>query len=530
MRKQTKLVAVLSAAALLALGASMTSFAAGWEKDEAGIWHYYDSSDDMVTGEWKKDGGKWFYLDDDGDMLTDSWVDDDYYVGSDGAMYVNQWYKGFGDDDEQDDPEDDGEHWYYFGSKGKKTEGKKKIGGKTYYFNDDGQMRYGWYQRGDEEVYYLGDEDEGWRAENQWLWLEKSPIANEGDTDFNQIVLGCEEDDDCDEEGWYRFGNNGKLVLSKDKKKINGRYFMFNEHGQMLYEWIENGTAKLGSWAQLDGIATPETATIGDMLYYLPNGSDSVDGSRPTGWFEIDGSEDVNGENADTKWYYVKDGKAKHADMSATDANRLTDEGKPVYVKREKINGKYFAFNEKGEMLDGLQLIKGNTYYFNSDGYQQTGKVASVEEENDDTFTYYFSTKNAGNGKGQCGPKDGYLYWMGKRLEADDDYKVYTFDGNQFYLVNTKGKIQKSTSRKYNVEAPSSFAGNTEDMKFDFNKTSNTIKSITSEGHTGYDLKEIAEVPHIALKDNWIVATGEASFTVKAKDFCDSYITLENLK
>ena len=41
MRKQTKLVAVLSAAALLAMGASMTSFAAGWQKDDAGVWHYY---------------------------------------------------------------------------------------------------------------------------------------------------------------------------------------------------------------------------------------------------------------------------------------------------------------------------------------------------------------------------------------------------------------------------------------------------------------------------------------------------------
>ena len=70
MRKQTKLVAVLSAAALLAMGASMTSFAAGWQKDDAGVWHYYDSDDEMVTGEWKKDGGKWFYLDEDGDMLT----------------------------------------------------------------------------------------------------------------------------------------------------------------------------------------------------------------------------------------------------------------------------------------------------------------------------------------------------------------------------------------------------------------------------------------------------------------------------
>ena len=34
MRKQTKLVAVLSAAALLAIGASMTSFAAtGWQEE-----------------------------------------------------------------------------------------------------------------------------------------------------------------------------------------------------------------------------------------------------------------------------------------------------------------------------------------------------------------------------------------------------------------------------------------------------------------------------------------------------------------
>ena len=49
MRKQTKLVAVLSAAALLAMGASMTSFAAGWQKDDAGVWHYYDSDDNQVT-------------------------------------------------------------------------------------------------------------------------------------------------------------------------------------------------------------------------------------------------------------------------------------------------------------------------------------------------------------------------------------------------------------------------------------------------------------------------------------------------
>ena len=104
MRKQTKLVAVLSAAALLAMGASMTSFAAGWEKDDAGVWHYYDSDDEMVTDEWKKDGGKWFHLDDEGDMETNTWVDDDYYVGEDGAMLTNAWKYTMSDDD-QDDPD-----------------------------------------------------------------------------------------------------------------------------------------------------------------------------------------------------------------------------------------------------------------------------------------------------------------------------------------------------------------------------------------------------------------------------------------
>ena len=51
---------------------------------------------EMVTGEWKKDGGKWFYLDDDGEMLIQIlWVDDEYYVGTDGAMLVNDWKKTY---------------------------------------------------------------------------------------------------------------------------------------------------------------------------------------------------------------------------------------------------------------------------------------------------------------------------------------------------------------------------------------------------------------------------------------------------
>lgn len=443
MRKQTKLVAVLSAAALLAMGASMTSFAAGWEKDDAGVWHYYDSDDEMVSDEWAKDGGKWFYLDEDGEMLTEGWVDDDYYVGADGAMLINTWIKTFADD-EQDNPDDDGEHWYYFGSKGKKTvDGTKKINGKTYFFNEDGEMQYGWQEIND-EGYYFGTEDEGWRTENQWLWLEKSGLLDDDDVDDGQErVFDCtdEKEEICDDEGWYWFQSSGKIYNGDAKKKINGKYYLFNDHGQMLYEWI-NGKAKtVGSNAQLDGKATGASAS--DMVYY----NVVEEGWRGDGWYEIDGSEDM-GKDSDTDWYYIDDGDITHAG-SKDMINGIKDEDdKDIYVLRKKIKvsgNKYFAFNEAGQMQDGLQYIEadGGFFFFDENGYMKTGKVADVECEDDD-YNFYFTTTNGKNGLGYTGEKDGYLYFNGKRLEADDDYRLYYVDKN-FYLVNTKGKIQKAT-------------------------------------------------------------------------------------
>ena len=89
MRKQTKLVAVLSTAALLAIGASMTSFAAqGWAEED-GTWVYYDKNGDKVNESWKKSGDNWYWLDDNGEMAVDTLVEDDdnyYYVNENGVM------------------------------------------------------------------------------------------------------------------------------------------------------------------------------------------------------------------------------------------------------------------------------------------------------------------------------------------------------------------------------------------------------------------------------------------------------------
>ena len=513
MRKQTKLVAVLSAAALLAMGASMTSFAAGWQKDDAGVWHYYDSDDEMVTGEWKKDGGKWFYLDEDGDMLTDSWVDDDYYVGEDGAMLTNAWHYGLSDD-EQDSPDDDGEHWYYFNNKGKKVTGDKKINGKNYLFDSEGKMLFGWqYNNTNGEMYYYGDENDGARTESAWLWLERSGNLSEDDLEDGQSKGNCDDvsSDPCDDEGWYWFNGSGKMYKDAGKKKINGKFYMFNEHGQMLYEWIDGKKLSVGSNAQLDAKRADGTvATAGDMLYYNQN----EEGWRANGWYQMDGSEAMQTDK-DTDWYYIDDGEMYHA-STADDGTGTTDDAKPNYVMRKKVKAsgnKYFAFNQKGQMQDGLQFIKkdGGFFYFDENGYMKTGKVATVECEDDD-YTFFFTTKNGKNGIGYTGDKDGTLYFNGKRLEADDDYKFY-FVGDQVYLVNTKGKIQKSTNgKKFDNIENKAFVG--KDVTVKTNKKG-LVESVTVDT----TVKQLSDLKNTIVSDMTDVDTNGNSTYPGAMDY-----------
>ena len=320
-------------------------------------------------------------------------------------------------------------------------------------------MRYGWYAEGN-DWYYLGTEDEGWRADAQWLWLEE---PNEDDEDNDSMPGHTDGCGLCDSEGWYYFQNDGKLYRDDSKKKkINGKYYYFNEHGQMLYEWIntKDRTATDGSVATkavLDGYNDDErksTTNVDDMVYY----NEVEDGSRAAGWYEIDGASDLDNGN-DTDWYFFKKGEAKKASMTSDDA--VTDsKGITQYRKKIKINGKYFCFDQEGKMQTGLQRIKVSateyaTYYFDENGYMKTGKV-TADDDNDDTFTFYFSTKNNDLGRGQNGIKDGYLYQDGQRLEADDDYAIYLYKGSK-YLVNKTGKIQKSTSKKYELDGGDGF-------------------------------------------------------------------------
>lgn len=447
MKKSIKLVSVLSASALMAIGMSSMAFAAtGWTM-ENGEWHYYKSNGDEVQDDWKKSGDNWYWLDSDGKMATDSFIEDDgnyYYVNGDGVMLMNQWKYI------DTDYTDDGPGWYYFGSNGKalKQTGDKaklhEIAGRKYIFNADGVMQYGWIDENgvghDEEdseawrdaVYYAGTESEGWLATG-WQALDV-------DTD----------DDDYQGYYWFYFNPaNNKKIVDNDGRNIDGVRYGFDEDGVMLYEF-----------SNVSNVATPANASDGYKYYQdYDNGV-----NKRNGWFKAVPDENINPQGYDDgieKWFYANsNGTLK--------ANTLTS-----------INGKKYAFDEYGEMLSGLRGLK-------VEGTTITGYTDEIEAEDDldlvegtDYVVYYFGNENDGamkknsitinlddatyryefksDGAGRDGIYKDCIYVKGRRIEADTDkgYVMVDVDGvlnnnlGEAYLINTSGKIQK---KKTNIK------------------------------------------------------------------------------
>ena len=126
MRKTTKLIAVLSAAAMMAVSAPnvmrssflMEAYAAenGWVEEDGG-WHFYDEDGYMESNTWKKRGNDWYYLNDDGDVTVNERVDE-YYVDGDGKMVKNKWVSPEGEEtyDSPDSAADT--EWNYFDKNG----------------------------------------------------------------------------------------------------------------------------------------------------------------------------------------------------------------------------------------------------------------------------------------------------------------------------------------------------------------------------------------------------------------------------
>lgn len=420
MRKKRAALCVLSI--MLALGtASLTAYAAeGW-KQSGNNWGYYDSYGNMVVNEWRKGADNlWRYLNSQGVMAINSWVDDEYYVDNNGIMLIDKWQKlpkkttGWDTDNTT--------YWYYFGNSGKAvTDGWNKISGKYYYFDSDGVMQTGWVE---DDTYYLGD-DGAMRI--GWMYIQD---PDETDS-FNQGRVPFEDSDD---KHWYYFQSSGKKYVptnsSSDYKlyKIDGVYYCFDEQGRMQTGWVNMGDKSDGDFE--------------NYRLFADNGK------VVTGWYSTEPPEDLEGDfNDEVQWYYFSSNGVPKVGPSANEASTSD---------LVKINGITYLFNQYGNPVYGLRRLNegGNggyaTYYFGNKATSSVVKGKGVVEEGDGTkWEYYFNESGSKTGKGYTGVKNDYLFYQGKLQKASDGTRYEPINvENRTYLVNTSGKIAKSTTVK----------------------------------------------------------------------------------
>ena len=489
MRKQTKLVAVLSTAALLAVGASMSSFAAtGWQ-EENGTWVYYDKSGDLETEKWEKSGDNWFYLNEDGEMSTDAIVeysDNYYYVDENGAMVTNQWVSVENDDyDGGDDDEEPMNHWYYFGANGKayksSTTGSnasfKTVNGKKYIFDDEGKMLYGWVNESGDRVtgddkwrsgegeYYCGDENDGAQRAGQWEYLDIVDNNYESSTDPG--VSSNNVFDDEDQTRWFYFKTNGKKMTGEKGKTINGSKYSFDEDGRMNAEWV-NWEASPTETNIATGSAVTSTSSDAKEKQgnkYYTQGfryyGDPESGARVTkGWFQVVPDSYLNTGDYDDdedNWYYSdKDGKLVASEIKT-------------------INGKKYAFDNYGVMQDGLVAIKfdGNS----------TTDIAEVAGD-DDLSAYNFDTEDEfkDNVSGLYSDADYRLYYFGN--DTDGAMKTgkqnVTIDGDSFQFLFNKSGSTKGQG-KFGVDDDKYYLGGML-LKADKDDKYSVVKATTVKG------------------------------------------------
>lgn len=463
MRKQTKLVAALSATALLAIGASAVTFAAGWN-NSTGSWQYLDNDGNPVADVWRKSGDYWFYLGSDGNMATNEVVqtnDSFYYVNQDGAMVTNQWvaFDTVSDDSEAD------HRWMYFGADGKAFRDKndkltisdiRTINGKKYLFDQEGYMLYGWLGEdsnlvtGDDAwetaIYYYGGYDDG-SAQHGWVQL---PVL----------------DGDGENTYWFYFDDNGKIQRNK-KKTINGATYYFDEKGRMIEDW--SSSTKVSTSTNPSPAFIGKVTSANNIVYVNGDG-----GARKNQWIWAVPTEDYlekDYNNDSYSWWW--------ADNS----------GKIVKDTVKKIKNKVYAFDEFGRMVSGLQKSVDGRKGF--DGASGVGDFGFQELSGEDYLTkvtlagsgttaekiYFFSDDYAKDGS----RKTGY-----QKVAFDDDtYQMY-FNNNGTAANGYVSKIKKYCNKGIVL------AANNDDSNYGLiHVTSDTKELANQHAVVEYDLSSL---------------------------------------
>lgn len=348
-------------------------------------WIYIQKNGDSVDDGWKTINEKRYhftdnimdygFLDADGNMIdgydqeSDAWTDAVYYCGpeADGSRYSGWLQVDYPSDfDEYDDYDT---IWLYFDSNGKKvTDTTKNINGIKYRFDDNGVMVKEWYIATSSDATATSSNaqyfnDNGAMAKGEWVYTTSA-------------------DDEDGEEHWYYFKSNGDMITN-DIKKIDGKYYAFDEDGVMLTGFVavdEDGKNPVYI-GDADEISAEDLMNLDSDYMYFAEEAGSPEGAAETGKTKIELVDDeytiMFSNNGVSKDKLKQDGY-----LYINGVLQTADEDGDYKYEAIEVDGTYFIVNKNGKILTKNASDNDSTKWFFKDG------EAHHMKKNDDTKEY----------------------------------------------------------------------------------------------------------------------------------------------
>lgn len=350
----------------------------GWEQID-GKWYWMENG--KTASGWRAINGAWYYMEEKSGVMQTGFFKDAsgklYHSNNSGVMTGSGWNLINGT-------------WYWMQNSGAISQGWLKQGNSWYYLDEKtGAMKTGW-QKVKGTWYYLtpgsGAMQEGWiLLGNTWYYL----TPGNGAMQEGWILLGST---------WY-YLTPGNGAMQTGWQLIDGTWYYLNGSGAMQTGWvIPNGRtwyylagngAMLTGWQLINGTwyyLTPENGAMqtgwirpdGKTWYYLHGNGAMAANAWIDGYYYVG----ANGAMATNTWvgnYYVgADGRWIPNYDPVVYGGKWEKSGNSWYFKMadgsylknrwQKIDGKWYHFNESGVMATGWKYIGKYKYYFNSNG------------------------------------------------------------------------------------------------------------------------------------------------------------------
>ncbi len=297
------------------------------EDVETGNTYYADEDFHLLTGWISGPDGYLFCLGEDGIMLMNTWSEfpdgSKCWLDQDGSILKNGWL-------------DTAEGFFYLDAKGNPVTGAQTIGGKDYYFDENGVRMDGVLENAAGETIVTDDNGAVLTG-----WQEIDGKRYFFDPDSGQMLKGC----------WL---------------ELDGQEYCLDADGAMLTGWqvLTPYTYYLGT----DGVKQTGVITVDGKVYYL-----NEVGIREAGWQTVGGN----------KCYFLPEGCYMATGKTVIDGKTYIFDANGVMLTGwQTIGDAQYYLGTDGVVRTGTVNMDGMVYQFNDEGVMTNSYAADPGDIN----------------------------------------------------------------------------------------------------------------------------------------------------